>query len=682
MSTNIKFLKGVGPANAVRLSKLNIFTVGDLLTHFPRRYEDRSQIKLVGKLTDGEYATIHTIVINVRELKPNRRLTIIKLSVRDESGMAFVTWFNQSYMKNKFKPGMELIISGKVQKKQFGVEFNKPEVELAADFFQQPGHIIPVYPATENISQWQLRSLIRQTLNLLTSLSESSQDSLPREITAQFNIIDPISALNNIHFPADHNALAQARRRIVFEELYLLQCGLSYLKYRNKHESIGIKHAPDGDLTAAIEKNLPFELTKDQLIAVQEIKSDMEEAVPMQRLVQGDVGSGKTVVAAIALTKTVENGFQGAMMAPTEILAEQHYHSLARLLAPHGVRLSLLTGSLTGRTREKILFHIREGLIDIVVGTHALIQDDVVFKHLGLVVTDEQHRFGVRQRACLQAKGSKPDVLVMTATPIPRTMALTVYGDLDVSIIRQMPPGRKPVATYVRSSDRREKVYRFATDQIKAGRQVYVVCPLVEESEKLEGKSAVTLYEELSNSFFRGIPCGLVHGKMKSADKEKVMTDFYHGNLKALISTTVIEVGVNVPNATVMIIENADRFGLAQLHQLRGRVGRGEDQSYCILLSDGRSAETRERLNLMVQVADGFKLAEQDLIIRGPGQFFGTNQHGLPDLKAANIVKDVDILLEARRAAELTIKKPELFMQLKEPLSQLYKNNFDLYMSH
>jgi ATP-dependent DNA helicase RecG len=679
LSAKIQFLKGVGPANAAKLNKLGIYTIGQLLQHYPRRYEDRSTLKLIGELTDGLYESFRAVVINISDLKSQRGLKITKITVRDQSGIAQLTWFNQAYMKSKYKPGMELIISGKIQRRLNVVEVNKPDIELAAEFNAGSGHIIPVYPTTEDFPQWRWRALIIQALELFQNgAAPEVVESLPADIIAAHKLLNRQQAVVNIHLPANMEILINARRRLVFEELFLLQCGLAYLKQKTKAGLKGVKHAPDGELVSKIEKSLPFTLTNDQLKTLQEIKADMEDTTTMQRLVQGDVGSGKTVIAAIALAKTVESGYQGAMMAPTEILAEQHYHTLAQLLTPQGITVAVLTGKLTRRARDKIVHHFKEGVIDIVVGTHALIQDDVEFAQLGLVVTDEQHRFGVRQRARLEAKGNQPDVLIMTATPIPRTMALTVYGDLDVSVIRQLPPGRQPIATYSRSNNRRNKVYLFAVEQIKAGRQVYVVCPLVDESDKVAAQSAVKMHEELSATFLKNISCGLLHGKMKSQEKDAVMASFSCGEIKALIATTVIEVGVNVPNATVMIIEGADRFGLAQLHQLRGRVGRGEHKSYCILLSDNTNEETVERLTIMTQVNDGFVLAEKDLLLRGPGQFFGTNQHGLPDLKIADIVRDTDILLEARRAAQQTICSAEYLDKVWKTLQDWFGEKFKM----
>lgn len=679
LSTKIQYLKGVGPANTAKFNRLGITTIGQLLNHYPRRYEDRSSLKLIAELTDGLYESFQAVVITVNEQKTQRGLKILKITVRDCSGIAQLTWFNQAYIKNRYKPGMELIVSGKIQRRQTMLEINRPDIELASEYNAGAGHIIPVYPTTEELPQWRLRSLMLQAVELFqNSLSAVIGETLPDAIVTKHKLMERQQAVVNIHFPTSMEMLSQARRRLVFEELYLLQCGLTYLKQKTKYSSRGIKHAPDGLLVAKVQNSLPFALTNDQLNTLQEIKADMEDTTAMQRLVQGDVGSGKTVIAAIALTKTVENGYQGAMMAPTEILAEQHYHTLAQLLAPQGIHLAILTGKQTKSIRNKILHQFKEGHIDVVIGTHALIQEDVEFARLGLVVTDEQHRFGVRQRARLEAKGKQPDVLIMTATPIPRTMALTVYGDLDVSVIRELPPGRQPIATYSRGKSRREKVYLFAVEQIKAGRQVYVVCPLVDESDKVEAQSAVKSYEELSATYFKNIACGLLHGKLKPQEKEAVMAAFSCGEIKALIATTVIEVGVNVPNATVMIVEGADRFGLAQLHQLRGRVGRGIHKSYCILLSDSTNEETVERLKVMTQVNDGFELAEKDLLLRGPGQFFGTNQHGLPDLKIADIVRDTDILLEARRAAQETVCSTAYLDKVWKTLQDWFGEKFNM----
>lgn len=673
--TDIKYVKGVGPAKAALLAKLGVFTVGGLLEHYPRRYEDRSQLRPIRALADGETQTFQATVAAVNDTRPRRGLTLTKVTVRDATGAAQLVWFNQPYVKKWYKPGLEVIVTGRVERRYGQVQVSHPEMEVmdGADLLHT-GRIVPVYPASENVGQRWLRALVRQALDSHGAVPEF----LPPAVADDFALMGRRAALENIHFPEDAAALEAARRRLVFEELYLLQCGLLYLKGKNKQEGTGVKHAPDGELVRKVEGGLPFRLTGDQRKALAEIKADMEDVRPMQRLVQGDVGSGKTVLAAIALAKTVASGYQGAMMAPTEILAEQHLHTLAQLLAPQGVRIAALTGSLTKRTKEEVLDRLKHGLVDVVVGTHALIQEDVEFAHLGLVVTDEQHRFGVRQRARLQAKGTTPDVLVMTATPIPRTMALTVYGDLDVSLIRELPPGRKPVKTYAVGGDMRERVYNFIVKEVAAGRQAYVVCPLVEESDKLEVQAATQLYEQLAATYFRQLRCGLVHGKLKAQEKERVMAAFYAGEVQVLVATTVIEVGVNVPNASVMAIEGADRFGLAQLHQLRGRIGRGPHQSYCVLLSDNQGTETRERLEVMTKVQDGFVLAEKDLELRGPGQFFGTRQHGIPDLKIADILKDTAVLLEARQAAQRTVADAAAFAAVRPALTARFGDHFGL----
>ncbi|MDR1701242.1 MAG: ATP-dependent DNA helicase RecG [Sporomusaceae bacterium] len=677
LQKSITFLKGVGSTNAAKLAKLGVFSVGSLLEYYPRRYEDRGNLKLIRDIAAGEYATFRAKVIDRRETKPNGALTITKIIVGDISGYVNLVWFNQPYQKNRYSVGAELVVSGKMQKKLQGLEINKPEIEFARDCDFEAGRIIPVYPACEELGQWRMRLLVKQVLEIFNA-NFAAGETLPDHVVKNCGLLNRQTAIQNIHFPQDLKLLQAARYRLAFEELYLMQCALVYLKQKNKHHNLGVKHAGDGELVAALEKSLPFALTGDQQKAVVDVKTDMEDVIPMQRLIQGDVGSGKTVVAAIALAKTVENGYQGAMMAPTEILAQQHFQSLTELMAPLGVKVALLTGKLAAKARREVLGQIAAGNVDIIIGTHALIQEGVEFQHLGLVITDEQHRFGVRQRAKLQGKGKMPDVLVMTATPIPRTMALTVYGDLDVSLIRELPPGRKQVATFARTGNSKEKVYQFAVGEIDKGRQVYVVCPLVEESEKIESKAAVEWYEELTGTYFKNIPCALLHGKMKPAAKEEVMNNFYGGKIKALVATTVIEVGVNVPNATVMIIEGAERFGLAQLHQLRGRVGRGAHKSYCILLSDSKTTEAKERLQAVVESADGFWLAEKDLVLRGAGQFFGTNQHGLPDLKVADIIKDVDILLAAREAALRTVNSAELLRQVERALKNYFGDKFSM----
>ena len=675
---SIQYIKGVGPYKANLLTKLGIFSIGDLLEYYPRRYEDRSQIKRISELIDGQLETFKGKVMNIVESKPRRGLHITKLMVGDSSGVAQVVWFNQPHMKKKYQMGMEVLVSGKV-KVVYQVEISNAEIEIIGDGeILDTGRILPVYAASENISQQFLRKMIGQVLVEYLG----NHEILPARMIEQYALLNHRLAFENIHFPQNQKLLEQARRRLVFEELYLLQCGLLFLKKSHRSNHVGIKHGIDGPLSKELQQQLPFVLTDDQRQVLSEVKCDMEDITPMQRLIQGDVGSGKTIIAVLALVKTVENGYQGAMMVPTEILAEQHYKTLSELLMPLGVRVGILTGRLTRRKREEVIGKLKAGDIDVIIGTHALIQEGVEFSYLGLVVTDEQHRFGVRQRGKLQEKGTMPDVLVMTATPIPRTMALTVYGDLDVSSIRQLPPGRKPIKTFLRGGDRRQLVYDFIIGEINKGRQAYVVCPLVEDSEKINAQSAVELYEELMQKEFKEIRCGLVHGKMKSADKEAVMSAFYSGEVQVLVATTVIEVGVNVPNASVMVVEGAERFGLAQLHQLRGRIGRGKYQSYCILLSDNRNPDTQERLTIMTKTSDGFILAEEDLKLRGPGQFFGTRQHGLPDLKIADIINDIHIFLEARHAAEETVARAEEFKSIRGLLSQRFGKDIGMIFSN
>ena len=673
--SNIQYIGGIGPSKAAQLAKLGIYTIRDLVEYYPRRYEDRSQIKKIAALTAGQTEAFQGIIINIRESRPRRGLSILRINVRDDTGVADLVWFNQSYLKKKYKVGQEALSFGKIERFAGKLQVNNPELEVLDGAEGISTAILPVYSCGDSFSQKMFRQFVRAGLDAIPFA-----ETLPSGVLEEYRLLPKDKALQAIHFPAANECIEQARRRLAFEELFFLQYGLLCIRQTNK-QFLGIKHAPDSELVQNFQQKIPFEFTNDQLTVIKEIKSDMEDTKPMQRLVQGDVGSGKTVVAGVALVKTVENGYQGAMMAPTEILAEQHYQTLSRLMAPLGIRLAVLTGKLTRRTREEVLERLKHGTVDLVIGTHALIEADVAFKQLGLVVTDEQHRFGVSQRAKLQAKGKMPDVLVMTATPIPRTMALTVYGDLDVSLIRQLPPGRKPIKTLYYNSRKRQEVYQGILREIEKGRQAYVVCPLVEDSDKSDLQSATGLYEELTDTYFRETPCGLLHGRMKPQEKDAVMSAFYQGELKILIATTVIEVGVNVPNATIMVIEDAERFGLSQLHQLRGRIGRGEHQSYCVLLSDAVNSEARERLRLMTQISDGFTLAEKDLMLRGPGQFFGTRQHGIPDLKIADILKDTDILIEARKAAQKAIAAPETAKSVREQLKQVFGGQFAMILN-
>jgi ATP-dependent DNA helicase RecG len=565
-----------------------------------------------------------------------------------------------------------------VEKKYGGTQIIVSDYETVdSDDPVHTGRIVPIYPATEGLPQRVLRNIMK---NVIDENTGQMPDFLPPELIQKYGLLPLSEAVTGIHFPDNWETIAKARKRLVFEELFMLQLALAALKNGGKKEIKGIRHKPSGPLVRKFVTGLPYALTFSQQKVLDEIFCDMEKNTPMNRLVQGDVGSGKTVVAAAALAKSVESGCQGVLMAPTEILAEQHFLGLTELFQHHHIRVGLLTGSLTGKEKTAMLKAIREGAVDIVVGTHALIQDEVHFYRLGLAVTDEQHRFGVRQRARLQEKGYNPDVLVMTATPIPRTLALTLYGDLDISVINELPPGRRPVKTYWRTERSLPKVYDFIRQQVRQGRQSYIVCPLVEESEKIDVGAAVEMADSLCK-VFPELNIGLVHGRLRSDQKDEVMHRFRTGEIQVLVATTVIEVGLNVPNATIMVINDAERFGLAQLHQLRGRVGRGEHQSYCILVADPKTDESRSRMRIMEETSDGFVLAEEDLKLRGPGEFFGTRQSGLPELKIADILRDADIMEISRQeafsliAADPGLTRPE-HGPLKQKLLEKFKNRW------
>lgn len=685
LSDDIEVLKGVGPKKAQQLHGLGLCSLFDLLTHFPRSYEDQSSITPIGRLEAGERATVAGVITGLQEKRAGRRgMVILTATISDGTGFLQLTWFNQKFLKQKLKTGRRIFASGRTAYAYGGqgqlamsqmTSFEIVEDE-GADMEAKCG-ILPVYSAGENVKQSMLRALTEQLLGLAEAGELAVPEVIPEGVRQQYGLLPRLQACRQIHYPEDRQQVEKARYRLAFEELYLIQYGLMLLKKRRQERQQGIRFASCGSLTGGVLSSLPFRLTDDQQNAWQDICNDMERPVPMRRLVQGDVGSGKTVIAMLALVKAVENGFQGAMMAPTEILARQHFESFSGSLELLGIRVALLSGRLTKKAKQEMYDRLAAHEIDIVIGTHALIQEDVSFANLGLVVTDEQHRFGINQRAVLEKKGRLvPDVLVMTATPIPRTLTLTVYGDLEVSLIRQLPPGRKPVRTFVRGRDRRELIYKFVLEEIKKGRQAYVVCPLIEMNEDSGLSSAQEVYEELTGGIFYGIKCGLVHGKLKQKEKEELMQEFYEGKIKLLVATTVIEVGVNVPNASIMVVENAQRFGLAQLHQLRGRIGRGEYASYCIFVAEERTEAARQRMEIMERTTDGFVLAEEDLKLRGPGQFFGSMQHGLPDLKIADVGQDIDILLRARQAAMETVKGGEGLPEVLAALQLQYREQF------
>lgn len=649
---SIRYVKGVGESRAALLEKLGLFSFYDLLTYYPRDYEDRSKIKNIADLREGEMCSFEgTIVSSVSEARPRRGMTISKVVVQDSTGRINALWFNQHYIKNSLALGADYIFYGRIDRKLNKLQIVNPVFEKSDNREMKKSlRIFPVYPTTKNLGQNVIRTIIQEALKNLGDAD--FEDMLPEFAKEKNGLADIRYSINHIHFPETLAEKDRARYRLVYEELFLLQLGLLSYKSLATRSKQGIKYTRPDEMELFI-KSLPFSLTNAQNKVFEEVERDMESGQVMNRLVQGDVGSGKTVIAVLALFKAARCGYQGALMVPTEILAEQHFKSIKPMFEKFHISVELLSSSQTKKVKQVIFEGLRDGSIDIVIGTHALIEETVEFKRLGLVVTDEQHRFGVRQRAVLAEKGQNPDVLVMTATPIPRTLALILYGDLDISIIDELPPGRKPIKTYAVDEAMRERINNFIREKVKEGRQVYIVCPLVEESEEIEAKSAVVTAEEISSKVFSDLKVGIIHGKMKSQEKEAVMKSFVSGEISILVSTTIIEVGVNVPNATLMVVENAERFGLAQLHQLRGRVGRGAEQSFCVLFNQSKSQVSKERMKIMSQSNDGFVISEKDLEIRGPGDFFGTKQHGLPELRIANLYRDIEIL----KLAQEDVKK-------------------------
>ena len=651
LEKDIQYVKGIGPKKAYKLNKLGIFTLKDLLYYFPRQFEDRNNLKKIAQLENEEKATIKVVIVGMNTTEPRKGLTLTKVDVRDETGYAKLVFFNQPHISKTLRSGDSILVFGKVKKEFKNIEISSCEVEQLTNSPKNTCKIMPIYPLTYGVTNKEIINIIKSVIN---SEEFKIREYLPKRIIEKYKLCSIDYAIKNIHSPISKEALKIALYRIVFEEFLILQLGL--FMYKNgTDESEGIKFTYN-DKLEEVRNSLPFKLTGAQDRALNELMEDMQSNKVMNRLVQGDVGSGKTVVALLALTFCVLNGYQGALMAPTEILAEQHYISLTETLGKFGIRVDLLVGSLTKKKKENVLEKIKNNEIDILIGTHALIEDKVEFNNLGLVITDEQHRFGVRQRSKLSEKGTNPDILVMTATPIPRTLALILYGDLDISIIDELPPGRQPIETIAVDKSKRDRAYNsLVRKEVEKGRQVYIVCPLVEESESIEAKAATELVEELKLEYFSDLRVGLLHGKMKASEKDAIMKSFKNKEIDILVSTTVIEVGVNVPNATLMIIENAERFGLAQLHQLRGRVGRGKHQSYCILIYASKSEVCKQRMSIMEETNDGFKISEKDLEIRGPGEFFGTRQHGLPELKVANIFKHMKILKLAQQEARYII---------------------------
>ena len=669
LNESVRSLKGVGEKRAALYEKLGVRTVGDLLGHYPRGYEDWSNPSLISEAQPGVPCCIRGwVATSPTEHRVRKGMTLYKFRVTDGYANMQVTLFNNPYAAAKVHRDQEILLYGTVVADGRRAEMTSPRIETVA-----AAKIRPLYPLTEGLTNKMVEQNVADALDILGRVG--LPEILPEEAVRAERLCDRLTAIRSIHFPADHKAVEQARRRLIYEELFILQLGLLRLKSRSRRMSGAVLKA---DRTEEYAAALPFTLTGAQRRAIADCVGDLKGPCPMSRLVQGDVGSGKTAVAAGVAYSLIKEGWQAAMMAPTEILAEQHADTLQKLLG-ESVRVGLLTGSVPAAKRRILQEHIANGDIDFVVGTHALISDSVQFKRLGLVVTDEQHRFGVAQRAKLAAKGQDPHLLVMSATPIPRTLALILYGDLDVSVLDELPPGRQPVETFAIGSDKRERAYGYIRKHLDEGRQGFVVCPLVEESDAATDlRSATEVFEQLKEGPFRGYTLGLLHGRMKAAEKEAVMAAFAAGEIQLLVSTTVIEVGVDVPNAVIMAVENAERFGLAQLHQLRGRVGRGKHQSTCILISDNRGEENLRRLGVMRATNDGFKIADEDLKLRGPGDFFGNRQHGLPQLKVADLLSDMPLLQRAQsRAAALLdedpnlIRHPELWQEVEHLFKQV-----------
>ncbi|MFQ5597684.1 MAG: ATP-dependent DNA helicase RecG [Nitrospiria bacterium] len=660
--TPIQYIKGVGPKRAFLFSKLNIHTLEDLLYFIPFRYEDRRGLKKISEVTPGEIETVLGKVEAVgSSVTARRRMKIVDVAISDASGIIHAKWFNQPYLLTLFKKGDRLMLNGRVKKNPysgFSMDIESPQFEKVEEHEDQIhiNRIVPIYHETKGITSKQIRFLMKQALD---RYADTIPDMLPSPLIQKHTLLPLSEAIKHVHFPPEASNLLQlnegkspAHRRLAFDELFLLELGLALRQKEVTEKAAGMSFNISESVLARLLERIPFQLTGAQHRVLHEILQDMAAIHPMHRLIQGDVGSGKTVLALIAIMIVIENQYQAAIMAPTEILAEQHYLSLKDYVEHQGKSILLLTSDMKKQQKESALEQVRSGQVDLVVGTHALIQQGVTFKCLGLAVVDEQHKFGVLQRAKLAMKGSRPDLLIMTATPIPRTLAMTLYGDLNISIIDELPPGRTPVRTRLFYGKQRNTVYRLVETALSKGRQAYVVCPLVEASEKLDLKASVDLFEHFQKSAFPNRRIGLLHGRMAQDEKEEVMRRFKDGAIDLLVATTVVEVGIDIPNATVMVIEHAERFGLSQLHQLRGRVGRGREASTCLMIAEHPiSQEGKRRLQAMLNTTDGFKIAEEDLTIRGPGEFFGTRQSGLPVLHVANLIRDFSILKTARQEA-------------------------------
>lgn len=672
LEKDVKYIKGVGPNRVKLLNKLGIFTLKDLITYYPRTYEDRSKPKNIAECIDGEEVLIEAYATGRVSDVRLRGKTMQKLVIRDETGVATAVWFNQSYLKNKFEQGKKYTFYGKINNTFGRITINSPVFDEEGKT-SNTGKIIPIYPLTFSLSQNTIRRIME---NGIKEIENKLEETLPEYILKEYHLEGINQATKNIHFPKEFKDFNIARNRLVFEELLTMQLALLELKNSYINEEKGIPFSKDVHMSDIINK-LPFQLTNAQRRVLEEIDNNMESEKPMNRLLQGDVGSGKTVIAMCSAYKAVKCGYQVAIMAPTAILATQHLGNFKKIFDELDIRCELLISAMTKKKKTELLERLKNGEIDILIGTHALLQENVEFKNLGLVVTDEQHRFGVKQRTTIVEKGQNPDVLVMTATPIPRTLALILYGDLDISIIDELPPNRKKIDTFAVTKGMEDRINNFIKVQLKEGRQAYIVCPLVEENEELDLKSVEKLYERCKTEIFSEYKVEYIHGKMKAKDKDDIMMRFKNKEIDILISTTVIEVGVDVPNANIMVIEDAQRFGLAQLHQLRGRVGRGEYKSYCILKYEGKGETVRKRMKVMCDTNDGFIISEKDLELRGSGDFFGTMQHGLPEFKIANLFEDMNILKLAQEAAVRIIDNdPKLEKAENARLKTLIRDKF------